>query len=399
MIYRESWAAATNRAGTKLRQRVNDTGASLHPEFGTRSETGANGLVVIGVADDLFAVESAELALELWGGHPGTRRKRFTVNGRGTYRVADPAVESGSCSYTFPVVPVAVRDLVRGANALQFACDRGRSFWGHFIIDNACLRTHLSSRHPDHRLAAPLERARVIARPAADAEALDLVLEVPASAAEAALLVACVEFVGFYRGYDDTGSGRTASWHGYTQDRQARGHIGSAARPPFAARWDTSLLPDQREVAVAALVRLQGGLVVRTAATRTALPRRDRRVLLLGARRMPRPFWSRAGEERRAEISLPLDPSSIERAQLVVRVWDGGEGGVADPCTLNGHPYEITSRKAVHDLVFTRAAVDPAHLVRGANTMRVLSATEHHGIEVLAPGPALVVRARRWQEP
>jgi hypothetical protein len=33
-------------------------------------------------------------------------------------------------------------------------------------------------------------------------------------------------------------------------------------------------------------------------------------------------------------------------------------------------------------------------LVKGVNVVRVLSNTEHHGIEVLLPGPALVIRSR-----
>jgi hypothetical protein len=395
MVYREHWAPAANPAGTKLRQRVNDTGLSLDPRFGTRSEASANGLVLIDADEDLFALEAAEVALEMWGGHPGTARKRFTVNGRGRYRVTDPGTEGGHCAYTYPVVPVAVRDLVRGRNALQFVCERGSSFWGHFIMDNACLRLMLSAEHPERRAVAPLEEARVAAGTAGDAEALDLALEIPAGAAAAARRILGVEYIGRYTDYDDTGSGRGLGWHGYTQDRLARGHLGGSATPPYAARWDTSMVPDQQAVALAARIRLDGGLVVRTAVTSVRLPRRGARVLLAGCRRMPRPFWSRAGEVRLARIDLPVEPTAIERAQLRVRIWDGGEGTVFDPFTLNGRAIEVTSRRAHHDLVSTAVAVDPAHLVRGANEIRVFSDTEHHGIEVLLPGPALVVRTGR----
>ena len=40
----------------------------------------------------------------------------------------------------------------------------------------------------------------------------------------------------------------------------------------------------------------------------------------------------------------------------------------------------------------TRLPIDPAILRRGDNEIVVHSDTEHHGIEVLLPGPAIVVR-------
>jgi hypothetical protein len=58
----------------------------------------------------------------------------------------------------------------------------------------------------------------------------------------------------------------------------------------------------------------------------------------------------------------------------------------------NGHPYLITSGRASHDLVFTNVEVNVKHLESGANTLALLSDTEHHGIEVLLPGPCLLLR-------
>ncbi|MHC4558463.1 MAG: hypothetical protein ACYS80_14295 [Planctomycetota bacterium] len=52
----------------------------------------------------------------------------------------------------------------------------------------------------------------------------------------------------------------------------------------------------------------------------------------------------------------------------------------------------ITSGRASHDLVFTNVEVNVKHLESGANTLALLSDTEHHGIEVLLPGPCLLLR-------
>jgi len=44
--------------------------------------------------------------------------------------------------------------------------------------------------------------------------------------------------------------------------------------------------------------------------------------------------------------------------------------------------------------VFTKCAVSLDHLKAGENEVKLLSDTEHHGIEVLLPGPCLLLRYR-----
>ncbi len=107
---------------------------------------------------------------------------------------------------------------------------------------------------------------------------------------------------------------------------------------------------------------------------------------------MPVPFWSRDSQEKKAVIELPEDTSSLQQVQLKIKIWDGGEGNIKEPFKINGYPYPITSRKAIHDVVFTVAEVNPKHLKPGKNQITLLSDTEHHGIEVLLPGPILIAR-------
>jgi hypothetical protein len=47
-----------------------------------------------------------------------------------------------------------------------------------------------------------------------------------------------------------------------------------------------------------------------------------------------------------------------------------------------------------HELIYSRFPVNPKNLKRGLNRIELLSNTEHHGIEVLLPGPALLIRYR-----
>ena len=69
-----------------------------------------------------------------------------------------------------------------------------------------------------------------------------------------------------------------------------------------------------------------------------------------------------------------------------------GEGEVKEPFKLNGMIYKITSGNAVNDLVYTINKVDTGTLKQGLNEIQLLSDTEHHGIEVCWPGPALIVK-------
>jgi len=396
VFYREYWGErqpeVSNTDGRFLR--VNDAELSLHPTFGRRREARSNGLLLVEAPEDLFQVEAAELYLELWGGHPGTAAKRFMLNGRGPYMLPEVGTEAGHCTYSYPTVPLSVSHLVRGVNAFQFACDRGETFWGHYIVDNACLRVYLKPTHPDLEAAGMKAFSARVKAPSVLGGRVEVRLEFPDEFADA---VESVDFYARYRGFDDDGSGQEGGWHGFTLHRQPINHVGTAASAPFVVAWDTSMIPTQDgPMAVRAAVHLRGGLHYLSPATDGLVFAPDRpRVELFRCVEMPRPFWSRASRERVGIIRLPQDLSEVERAQLLVKVWDGGAGEVQDPFTINGHAYDVLSGRAIHDVVFTRAEVSLDHLHPGDNVLRVLSDTEHHGIEVLLPGPCLVLRYRQ----
>src|SRR5262245_45496351 len=107
------------------RFRVNAPEAVLHPEFGRRVEARENGLMVIRAEEDLRHLKGAELCLELWGGHPGTSRKRVIVNGRSQYALPEVGTAQKNCTYNYPVIPLGLTDLVNGYNAFQFGCEQG----------------------------------------------------------------------------------------------------------------------------------------------------------------------------------------------------------------------------------------------------------------------------------
>jgi hypothetical protein len=375
------------------RFRVNDPFAAFQKNFKDRNEVRANGMMQILAELDVTTVRAAELYLEVWGGHPGTANKRVTVNGRSTYALREDGTAERLCAHQYPSVPLRLTDVLRGYNVFQFACDRGNSFWGHFIVDEACLRLELPAGH------AALDAAGLagfVARvePAISGETIALTL-----AAEGAATgdIASVEFFGCYEGFDEAGAGGGRQWHGFTKKRAVLGHLGTATVAPYRVSWDTRMLPAQRDVAVRAVVRFRSapGFVHRTPVREGLViaARPGVEVAVLGLKELPAQFWSRANRRKQAEIELPIDPARVERAELHTTTWAGGPGKVKDYFTLNGRHFPV-AEGADHRTYYTVLPVEPGLLRRGANTVEVLSDTEHHGIEILRPGPALIVRYR-----
>jgi hypothetical protein len=93
---------------------------------------------------------------------------------------------------------------------------------------------------------------------------------------------------------------------------------------------------------------------------------------------------------------LDVELSQIERAELYVITWTGGSGGIQDYFKLNGHHFPV-AEGSNHVIQHNRLAVPLSLLKPGANTMELVSDTEHHGIEIIYPGPALMVRYRTQQ--
>ena len=377
------------------RFRVNAPEISLHPLYGRRVEPRENGMMLIKAEEDLFLLTAAEFYCEAWGGHPGTANKRITVNGRSTYFLPRVGTEDGHCTYFYPVVPLKITDLVNGYDAVQFALDQGTTFWGHMLVDNAAIQVALTNGHPDLvKLGLHTFSGSVYVRSMADPEGFQLHLECPDGLVDR---IASIEFQGWYYGYDENGNLRRQDWHGYTRSRRPEAWLGAVARVQDTVTWDTAMLPSQTEVAVRALVRFTAdtNLVYLTPAA-TGLEIRERpeaRVVLFAPHDLPGHFWSRASQLKTCSIDLDLDAARIQRAELHMVTWTGGAGNVKEYFRLNGAHYPVAEGDR-HVIQYSRLPVDPKTLKRGVNRMELLSDTEHHGIEVIYPGPALVVRYR-----
>lgn len=359
--------------------RVNAAEVSTHPKFASRSEPRSSGMARIRIDEDLRTIRRADLEIEVWGGHPGTSGKRVSVNGRSTHLFPEVGTADHNCTHQYPAFNLRPIDLVNGYNSMQFACDTGETFWGHYIVDRTTIRIGL--REDDKRLAEFGLKdfyAKVNASPVAgNAEGFELKLDVAEPFREK---IAKVSYQARYFGYDDNGNGWQSDWHKLD---------GSA--------FDTTMLPAQERVEVRGFVEFidAPNMQYRTPSTKnlTIRPRATERVQLLAAADLPHPFWSRADKIKECTIQLDVDPDDVVAAELHVIAWTGGAGEVADYFTLNGKHFAI-AEGAGHETVYSRMAIDPSLLRRGENRIVLRSDTTHHGIEIFLPGPALMVRHR-----
>lgn len=372
--------------------RVNGPLVTLHPVFSKRSEPRSSGLARIELEHLLLDVHSVKLYCEIWGGHPGTMNKRVGINGKSLYHIPQVGTEEGFLTHQYPEIRLPRTDLVRGYNSLQFTCDNEDTFWAHYIVDNAALRVRLP-RQNERVSGKGLDNfeATVIARLDPVRQVVTLELSVPSGLGKH---IARVHYQGRYLGYDENGNGETFDWHGMTKARQPLDWIGETREAPFRLEWDTSLLPAQEGVQVRARIEFHDleGLHYRTSPTAgfALSPREGTQVRIVHTTDFPDHFWSRAGKKKVATIDLPLDPARIRRAELRLISWTGGPGEVKEYFTLNGTFFPVADGHD-HQVHSHRMPVDPSILRRGANRIELLSDTLHHGIEILKPGPALIL--------
>jgi len=333
-FYREYWATFDPKISNHEdgRWRVNDEELSLHEKFGHRPEAKANGLMLIDVPEDLFQLKSAKLYLELWGEHGKTANKRFFLNGRGPYNLPLTGTEEGNETYSYSSIPLKVPHMVSGANAFQFACDREKTFWGHFIIDNASVRCVLLPEHPALKESG-LEK--FAAMPFIEGEEtkiwekVGVALEYEPSYEG---LIASVDYFARYAGFDDNGDRQDDDWHGFTYERKPVNHLGFADHPPFRIEWNNEMIPNQsKPMATRAIVRFKNGLNYWTGVLDGLEFAKNRNVRMYYCAELPVPFHSRVSREAIAKFYLPEDLAKLEKAQLWIKTWDGGESTIKEP--------------------------------------------------------------------
>jgi len=349
----------------------------------------------------------AEAILDYWGGHVGTIGQRLRFNSKPWIAVPSLATTPTAAEcYTQqwnPAVDVPLAHLREGTNVLegtsggQTCFNFGWGQWGWYALTVRVYYDPNRVAHPTGAIVAPGTDATFPDNPT---------VSVNASGGGG---IERVQVLAWYDGPDEDGDGVYLDYH-QSYHRPASStvndvahHVWTDTTAPYSGVWNTTLVPDQPRGGIRLVARIKGrnGLWYVTSEVRNlTLSRPNSSVRLFKPFDVPRRFWVRNGSGQRnlsAKLTIPsgLNPKSAVWAKLVVRTWNGidgaAEAGQDHSTKVNGWRVPVTYG-ANHYYSLDVVDVPPSVLVNGTNTVTFDSQSTHHGIEILWPGPMLLVR-------
>ncbi len=343
--------------------------------------------------DDLQGAVRAEAVLDRWGGHLKTANLRIRFNDNDWLAV--PAIQStpsGRSPYFYsqdnPVVSVPLAHLRAGLNQIEGTCATVDGYqWGQWGLYSIILRVYYP-KETDVQVPR-------ITHPASG----DVLTEHPEVRVTAPVGSEQVQVLAFFDGDDEDGDGVFREWHGghFQPKRGAaadlRGHVGTDRQPPFHLLWDTTWVPDQEDKSIKLVARVKlrdGRWIVSPIVDRLSLERKAHHVRLIRARNVPERFGVRVGRKASCTFQIP-DQIPLDRveARLSLRTWHGWDGH-HHPLQINNYkrPIDGNNHHYDHDLL----PLPAKELRHGENVFTISSDTEHHMLEVLWPGPTLLLR-------
>jgi hypothetical protein len=351
--------------------------------------------------DDLQHAVRAEVLLDRWGGHRGTINKRIRFNDHAWITVPEikdtpDGVRPEMLMFQDnPVVEIPLEHLVEGANIFDANCDEEGGFgWGQWGLYSLVLRVYYDrdakgdNFQISGEIVSPRDGSQFGDQPQ---------IEVAASAPNG---VARIDVLASYDGYDEDGDGQFGGWHESHfqlvrgEANEIRDHVGTLWKQPYRLTWDTHWVPDQKSAAISLIARIQdsrGYWSVTEPVDQLSLWRNDVHVKLYRARDIPEDFAVRADETKQCFFDIPEADriSEATEAAVCLRTWHGWDGH-HEPLKINDYQMPIEGKNHFYD--YDLLPVPPSQLKDGENTFTIHSKTEHHMLEVLWPGPAIVAR-------
>jgi hypothetical protein len=351
--------------------------------------------------DDLQHAIGAEALLDRWGGHRGTINKRIRFNDHDWITVPEIKAVPADIRPEMlmfqdnPVVEVPLEHLLEGENIFDADCDEAGGFgWGQWGLYSLVLRVYYDREKKGDNFAISGE----ISSPASG-QSIDDHPTIEVSA-EAPLGVARIDVLAAYDGFDEDGDGIFDGWHESRfqlvrgEANEIRDHVGTLWKKPYRLIWNTHWVPDQKPGDISLIARIQdsrGYWYVSEPVADLSLNREDVNVRLYRARGVPEDFAVRVEETKECFFDIPTSDriSQATEAALHLRTWHGWDGH-HEPLRINDHVMPVDGKNHFYD--YDLLPFPPSALHSGENSFRIHSKTQHHMLEVLWPGPALVVR-------
>ena len=385
-IYREF--ILNLKSGDNWRVTDPDAGASGAQDFLP------NPVMTIQISD-LEGALRAEALMDIWGGHTGTTGKRFRFNGNDWIDLPDhPTIaESPECynSEFNYITEIPLAHLKEGANEFEGTSGGQTCFnfnwgqWGWYVM---LVRIYYGPEkpHPTGSISSHPSGSDIV-------EPDTILVE-----AQGAAGIKRVDLLGRYRGYDENGDGIYMDWHRNYHAHILEEHIGSATHAPYEIIWDNQWVPDQDTGSVSFMARILDSnnvwFVSEVVDSISLIRPEGVSVKMFTAENVPKKFWVRAGEKKSCDIYIQ-ELTEATNARIIHRTWNGQDGGAGSgdidkPLFVNDWQGKVHGANHNYALSMTKVAVGSLNV--GRNEVAYKSTTVHHGIEILWPGPALLVR-------
>ena len=344
---------------------------------------------------DLSGATKAEAIIDCWGGHTGTTNKRFRFNGNSWINIPELSTMSSPECYLKqwnPIVPVPLSYLKQGTNILEgtsggqicYNFDWGQ--WGWYAM---VLRVYFgdSKPHPTGYITSPTSGSTIGENP---------VIKVYASSTAG---IKRVEVLAYYEDYDSDGNGIYKQYQGSyrriniggTYQLAFTNHVGTDTTAPYEITWDTTWVPDQAPGSIKLKARIldNNGVWYETEEVTGITLKRSGSVKLYKPFAVPQNFHVRIGETKSSKVNIPSLSGAIS-AKLLIATWNGKAGG--DPHYMKVNSWTAPDYGKDHLYSYDELNLPISALKTGDNKIEFWSSTEHHGIEVLWPGPGIKVR-------
>ncbi|MEM7167127.1 MAG: immunoglobulin domain-containing protein [Planctomycetota bacterium] len=353
--------------------------------------------------DDLQGAVRAEVLIDLWGGHVGTTGKRFRFNNNSWITIPELTTtpSPGQC-YAYQsnvVIDLPLGHIFQGKNLFEGTTTGQDCFnwnwgqWGWYLVTVRIYYDETRS-HPMGTITSHSSGALFGDNPTFT------------TSASSPVGISRVEYYAFYDGYDTDGDGVYQQYHhSYQRARNLfylypQNHVGDADSPPWSVTWDTTWVPDQDPGSIKVVARVtdsSGMKYVTQELTNLTLHRVGSSVRLFKPLNVPQNHIVYGGLTRQTGFDIPteLNLTAAVGAKLLIRTWNGVDGdaevGETHSVKIN-NAWTAPPFGANHYFSYDELDFPPTVLQNGYNTIEAYSGSSHHGIEVLWPGPAAVVR-------
>jgi hypothetical protein len=378
--------------------RVTDPGATYVGEPGNSPSDFLPNPTHSFTIDDYSNVEKVELIIDLWGGHVGTTGKKIRFNSNDWIDIPElnTTPTDGQCyiqqlNYT---IEIPTSHLATGSNTIQGTSGEQTCYnfnWGQWGWYGAVIRIYYNSDKGQTKGSI------------SNIFSGDMLFENPIINIDVDGPINKIDVLGYYEYYDVDGDGYYKEWVGdyhrtfWSDDIDLNNHIGTITTAPYELTWDTKWVPDQIEDSIKIQARIQdenGYWYATDIIDNLSLYRTSYSVKLNKAGNVPEDFWVRNKETPKTS-RIQGTVSGYNSAQMHVRTWNGREN-TDSIYYLRLNSYEVSpssyGREYFYDydvisIPFTNLNADGSF-----NTVSIYSESAGHGLEVLWPGPALILK-------